>query len=382
MKEAPERVQMLPGAGARVGSLVRSGVRADARDLLRDHVLTVVGADAENSAPYVDPAVGGLVVTGARANTAVSALRNQYPHLVLLAEPNAPSTYTATKARPFKLDDAGLLQETLDAVLDGQLRSGADVAITPTGFIDAGDWGAAKAAVEQANLAAGDNILTLLPVSPRWCAEPAVDQLIAIAKRSRHPVAIALVSNQGNPWSAGGVVEGYRRLFDEVQWAMPWRTDLAAFASLASGAPAAALGQRPGNRRVNPPGKHGIASVPANRYPHVLLRDLLRFSRSDFMQTAWFASTEPYVCTCTHCGGRAVSRFGASTDDVLSAHLHNLEIVTSLMRECMALDPSDRAGWWAGLVRRAAYAHDELAAYTSVKVVMPADLQAWAKVFS
>jgi len=349
----------------------------NARRRLRDKVLTVTGGDAAHVAPLVDTATGGLVLTGAHANHAVRELRKMHPNLLLLAEPDAATRYVATASNPFLLNQDGLFSETLTGVLEGQRLSGADLTVTPTGFIEAGDYAALKAAVEAANNVDRDDLVALLPVSYHWMADPHVRQLIAVATRSRHMVAIALGDSGGDPLSHRGVAAGYHRFFSEVPLAMAWRTDIAGFAAMAAGAASAAIGELPSLRRLAPPRHQSMSSDKRDQTPHVLIAELLRYSRTSVMQINWFASVNPYPCDCSFCIGRAVDRFSGSAEDRLAAHLHNTAVVTELATGITSLAAVARAGWWEAKVRGATYAHDRLASYTSVSVDMPANLKAW-----
>lgn len=371
----------IPGAGV---ARSRTRRRMDARDALRDRVLTVAGQDAIAIAPHIDAATGGLVVAGSTSVVTVERLRMAYPGLLLIAEPPAPSRYLATRERPFLLDgnnddsQASLWAPTLSEIVDAQRLAGADVVVTPTGLIATADAGAAKSAVDQANELDGNDILLLLPVEPLWCAAPLVSQLIAIAKGSRHPVAISLAASSGDPWSVRGVVPGLHRFFSEVPDARPWRTDLAGFAAISWGAPGAAIGLIPSLRRLSPPDATPFATKPHQHFPHVLLPRLLRFSRSNVVQ-GWFASTEPHTCECTACDGRALDRFGESERDQRSAALHNLEILNALTRSCVGTPPADRGHWWGTQLQGANLAHMELEADTQVSIEKPADLEAWLR---
>ncbi|HEV7566680.1 MAG TPA: hypothetical protein VGO31_12050 [Microbacteriaceae bacterium] len=341
-------------------------------------VLVVASSEAAAMAPHIDVNVSGLVVAGADALSTVRGLRHVYPDLLLMAEPVAPKEYVATEDHPFMLDLSGIFPQTLDDVLAGQAHAGASVMVTPTGFIDAGNSDALKAAVEQANLVERDDIVVLLPLHFRWSADPDVKQLIAVAKRSKHPVAIAL-GDRGNPLANKGVPAGYQQLFTAVPWAMPWRTDLAGFDALANGAKAAVIGQLPSLRRFDLPGKTGFAQRPGEKVPHILLPEQLRYSRTSFMQESWFASVQPYTCECRICDGRAVDRFGGSPEHRLEGHLHNLVAISEMRREIGDLDEAERKQWWLGRLRRADHAHHTLASYTSTKVDLPADIKEWTR---
>jgi hypothetical protein len=263
----------------------------------------------------------------------------------------------------------------LGDVLDAQREAGAALAVTPTGYIDTADSDAAKAVVEVANHLDRDDVLLLLPCHWTWAREPNVSQLVAIAGRSKHPVAIAL-ADDGDPLAHTGVPNGIRRLASETPWMMPWRTDLAAFDAFAHGARAAAVGLLPSQRHAVKPGQRGRAIDPSNRTPNVLVPELLRYVRARYMHDEWFASARPWTCSCPICRGRAVDRFSGSDADRLQAHIHNLVGLGAMHLDMRSGGPS-AALWWKDRLHDARIAHERLEAHTSTKAKMPPVLEAW-----
>lgn len=360
-----------------VGTVASPRTKEAARRLAT-RVLVLASSEAEATAPFVDEHTGGLIVTGAEAMTTVGRLRPHYPRLTLLIEPDSVKEF-ATAERPFVFDQdpQALVPQELDEVLDGQIAAGASVAVFPAGVIDAGDSAAAKAVVRAANeVDRGDAILPLF-LNYRWAIEPAVTQLVAIAKRSRHPVAVALVDSNSDPLNHAGAPAGYRRIFAEVSQAMPWRADLGGFDALAHGAFAAAIGQLPSLRRVAVPGSTPHASRPGENYPHILVPQLVRYSRSNHMQQAWFASAEPYTCLCQHCRGRAIDRFNGSPEERLEGHLHNLDRLSDWRSQIDGFSTEQINAWWKARLSDAEYEHEALKGYTGVTVDMLDVVKTW-----
>lgn len=353
-----------------------SGAGSAVEQRLSRRVLVVASTEAIQTAAHIDTAGGGLVVAGADAMRTVRQLKRAYPNLTLLADPTSHTAHVASEGEPFMLGGEGLFQFTLSDHLAGQISAGADIAVTPTGFIEAGDAKALKAAMEMVNAVDRDDVLFLLPTHPRWCAEPNVQQLIAVAQRSRHPVALTL-GHKTDPLVTKGVPAGFRRFFSEVGWAMPWRTDLAAFDALAHGAKAAVVGQLPSLRRINLPGEKGFAGRPGEQFPSVLMTDLLRYSRVSHMRENWFASVSAYACECSVCDGRAIDRFSGSPEHRLEAHLHNLAMITSMRQDIDGLTQPQITQWWRRRLLDAEEAHIQLGTYTSTTVSMPPVVQEW-----
>jgi hypothetical protein len=373
--------EIITGGGARPpGGVGTAPNPADtqAAKRLGTRVLVIASGEAEATAPHVDPIVSGLVIAGAVAHRTLRALRKIYPELVMMIEPTSTSVW-AIKELPFMLDTSGIFPEELDDVLDAQLQAGATVAVTPTTVFQAGDADAMKAALEMVNKLDRDDFLFLLPIHYRWLDKENIKQLVAIIKRSRHPVAIALVDSSSNPLEHAGAIPGYRRLFEAAPWAMPWRADLGAFDALAHGARAAVIGQLPSLRRIALPGKGGFSSDKSDMSPHVLLRNLLRYRRASKMQQDWFASAAPETCPCPHCGGRAIDRFNGSDEQRLEAHLHNLHETTAMRREIDGYTGEQIAAWWKQRLLNVEYERQALRGRIGVEVNLTPDVKEWLR---
>ncbi|WP_152364940.1 hypothetical protein [Microlunatus speluncae] len=293
-----------------------------------------------------------------------------------MIEPTS-TTVWATEDAPFDLDTSGLFPQEINEVLDGQIQAGASVAVTPTRVFRASDSASMKAALEVANKLERDDVVFLLPVHYRWLDKDNIKQLIAIVQRSRHPAAIALADSSSNPLAHKGAISSYRRLFETVRWAMPWRTDLAAFDALAHGARAAAIGQLPSLRRLAFPDQKSFSSDKRDKSPHVLLRSLLRYRRSSLMQQEWFASALPDTCPCPHCRGRGIDRFNGSDEQRLQAHLHNLHQTTRMRQEIDGFSSDQIAGWWMACLRGVEYECQALKGRIGVDVSPTRDVEEW-----
>jgi len=343
-------------------------------DLLQDRVLLMATDPAEVA--EIDPRHGGLVVAGAQAAGTVRSLRDAFPAMPLLIEPESASSYQATQDNPFLLSaDDGLWPLTLRDMLDGQRQNGASLVVTPSGQVAAGDTPALKALINQANQVDDPDVLTLVPVAGIWLTPTHIRHLVAILKSSVHPVLLGVVNSDADPLSRQGALEGYARLAAEVPGLVAWRTDLSGLGALAHGAFAAVIGRRPSQRRYARLDKGPFASNLADKSPHVLMPGLMRYSRALWMRTEWFATAPSLTCLCTHCSGRDLDRFDASTSGHASAYLHNLAALNHLVGEC--LSSVSRRQWWADQMREAKSAHLELGNLINRQVPEPTYLERW-----
>jgi hypothetical protein len=345
--------------------------------LLQNRVLLMASTPTDDDVAAIDPRHGGLVVRGGHAASTVASVRNAHPTMTLLIEPESASTYQATADEPFLPADEGLFPLSLADSLAGQRQAGASLVITPSGQVDAGDAPALKAIVNQANALDDADLLTLVPVSDRWLTPPDIDQLVAVLKRSRHPVLLGLVNSTDDPLIRQGAVDGYARLASEVPGIVMWRTDLSGLGALAHGAVAAVIGQRPSQRRYAKVGVTSRSSKLADRTPHVLLPELLRYSRAQQMRTEWFATSPSLNCTCTYCHGRDLDRFDKSPEAHAAAYLHNLRALNALVDGC--LSAASRREWWTQLLRDAQSAHLELGNRINRIVPEPLSMKRWLR---
>jgi hypothetical protein len=345
------------------------------RARLADRVLTMVDAPSTGLLGAVDPARGGVVVTGSRAHTMAARLHLSHPHLPVLIEPASGRQHLATADQPFLLQTGGaqgpadaLWSPTLAEVLAEQRAAHPTLVITPSGQVDVGDSAALKAVVRGANEVTDDDVATLVVVSNAWLTAAWVRQLCAVLRDSEHPILLGLIDSKGDPLARKGAVEGYRRVLGEVPDVVAWRTDLSGLGALAHGALATAVGQRPSLRRYSKVGSTGFASNAADRSPHVLLPELLHFSTAQRMRAEWFASAAPLTCARPCCRGRALDRFDASDEAVAAAHMHNTLALRELADECLDTPVAARPRWWRERLQDAVVAHTALSTAISREV--------------
>lgn len=308
---------------------------------------------------YLDPDHGGLVLCGDDAPSRTIELRREHYTGVLLEDVAAYEKEIATPQAPFSLpEDDMLFGADLDSVLQAQLDRGATWAVTPTRYVPAGASEVLKAIMSTVAGLDRDDVIVVVPVSIGWLRRESKDQLIAILKRIRHPVALALGGQYDPLKDFAAAPEHLRDLLREIPGVGLWRTDLAGFDALAYGGSFAAIGAGGSMRHLVPAGERPQSSSPFPHYPTVLVPEMLRFSSADFLANA-YANATPPRCHCQLCGGRFLESFYGLNDHVrAAAHAHNAATWNDWLPQLFAhARLGDRQLWWRNRCRAALDTH-------------------------
>lgn len=345
---------------------------------LRDRCLTVANLDDGASlVRYLDPTRGGLVVSSTQGINGARAIHAAFPDLVLASDPKEREERPATTDAPIALPQGELLGDpTLEEIVNGQFAAGADIGVIPGRYVQAEDSPSLRALIDMANGLDRDDVIVRVPCAYSWVRPESAPQLVALLKRSRHPVALSL-GHRADPLEEKGVPAGLHMVVDDIPGLIPWKTDLAGLDCFVRGALATAIGIVPSLRHSCPPGGPGRAIDKTDRTPKIFLPKLLRYVRASYLHDEWFASVEPWTCGSICCGGKAVDRFTGSKDDVFQAAVHNAIGITELHRELAAEPAEYRLELWRGKLRQAELAHIELSQYIEREVPFHKVLQFW-----
>jgi hypothetical protein len=307
-----------------------------AADWLPDRrLLHLDGTEADKvtlPGPQIDeehPArLDGVIVCGADAVAAAAGLRLRRPDLVVVAEPEAFASAYATADAPFALPTDQLFPYTLSDSIRDQLLTGAPFALTPSGYVRSTAPEALKAIVEQANEIVTNKLILAVPIEESWLMASRCRQLIAILKRSQHPVVIALGSEKKplNTERARGLVT----LLDSVQGIGIIRADhLVGLEALARSSGPVAFGLIPSRRRITPPNTTGSSHFKYDRRQHVL-HPLFHRYLSAPTADQWFTNTPPLPGKAPCCGGRRLIPFDDDPNSKLAAKNHNARTMLML----------------------------------------------------
>ena len=321
---------------------------------------------------------GGFALCGSKAGDGVKQLKREGFDGVLLIDSESYDEALATEDAPFVLPKGTLYEVTLDEILDGQLTCGATVALTPTGYLRAGDSDALKAAANVVAALGRDDVLFSVPIDIAWLSNDNIDQLIAVLARLEVPKAVFL-GGQFDPLDRyRAAVANMRRLVAEAGHVAVLRTDLNGFDALCHGAFATSVGTGGSSRHVIPFGEQRRSSNNKDQSPSVLYPDLMAFFRGSTLAKRFANARAP---ECTACGGRPLDTFLGKKDST-AAHAHGIhtwsEWISGLIGQPTL---ADRAKWWRNRCDAALAEYDAVNDRLDQPDVFeaPKALRAWAE---
>lgn len=373
------------GGGAEVPDIARrSGPMPlpEPVSVLHDRILLHANMRTARALVPLPAPVAGLVLTGKTAAAGIKTLRREHPDLLLLRDPEGYRRALATEQEPFVLDDdesQHLFPLSLDDYLRAQRDCGADLALTPTGYLGAGNDDALRAVIRTADRIARDDVIVSLPIDIAWLRDDHIDHLIAATAGLDRPKAV-LLGGQFDPMRRSAeAVQNLRRLVAEGGDVAVLRTDLTGFDAMSHGAYATSLGTGGSLRHVIPFGQRsfGGGNDPS---PTVLLAELMSFYKGSTLVER-FADSRPPVCACLSCQERPMDRF-VGRGDTLDAHRHNVHVWASWANDLYDQPTVDgRATWWKNLCSAAV----DYAAVLNARIRQPgafqppSTLRSWAE---
>ncbi len=301
---------------------------------VRGRVLLHVKSPEHAPLVQVSPSTGGVVFSGRRAASHVrDFVRARERPCPVVLDPSAYESHVATPEAPFLLRESSLFEEDqLRETLHQLTMSGADLVLTPTGFLTADENGAEalrQAAGRVDALDAADVVLAV-PLDALWLSRR--EQLVSLLQRIRAPKALILGA-RGNPVESASRAQALRETVFEAGETALLRTDLAGLDAMVHGAPFTSIGDTSSTRHTVPPWEDPRVFT-RNRSPNVLDPNLMAYVRG--MRLAEQPVGELLRCTCVPCveagearGSGAVGRLLNTLhdhSDTAQAHAHNMAV--------------------------------------------------------
>jgi hypothetical protein len=331
-------------------------------DLILVHASAGRGESARTKLLDLLPAqASGLALRGPQAEARVRQLRDEGFDGVLLIDSESYERAAATAEEPFVLPQDELFPVTLDQFLQRQLDRGATAALTPTGYLRAGDSDALKSAANAVAALGRHDVMLSAPIDIAWLTEDHIGLLIAVLARLTTPKAVYL-GGQFDPLERyQAAVANLRRLVAEAGHVAVLRTDLTGIDVLTHGAFAASIGTGGSLRHIVPFGERA-QSVDANDpSPSVLFPELMAFFRGSKLAKR-FANTRPPMCSCAVCDGRRLDTF-LGKRDTAAAHAHGVRVWSGWVADMLEQPTlADRAAWWRNRCAAAEASHQIVSA--------------------
>ncbi|PBC71159.1 hypothetical protein BX265_5748 [Streptomyces sp. TLI_235] len=327
--------------------------RLDQPELLTDRLLIQVDASRVGFVrDQLDPVRSGLVISGPKAFRKASELRYEDFSGVLIADPALYEDGVATAEGPFlSRSDELPAADPLGQAVQDQLAVGATAALTPTGYLRAGDTAAVRAAVRAVAAREDPRIVLALPIDVGWLRSDLVGRLVEELGPAPGMKAIMLGGRLDPLASFPEALTGLARVLAQVPGTALLRADLAAFGALARGAAFAAYGLSGRFRHVVPPGEPAKSSGFPDS-PAVLFPELMALFLGKTLARRFAAAHAP-VCECAACGRRTLDSF-PSNRDVRPAAQHNTAVLMSWQQTLQSLAAGpDRQRWWQERCRAA-----------------------------
>jgi hypothetical protein len=308
--------------------------------------------------PLVDQRRSGIILCGDKPQSGLARCRKAGFKGILAIDPRGYEDGPATPEAPFTLSaDGQLFEPSLEQALNEQRQAGADVAFTPTRFVEAGDAASLKAAARIAAELGRDDTVFSVPISIAWLNSTYVNQLIAILARVPLPKALFLGAQLDPLDNVREAVANVRRLCAEAGPVGVFRTDFEGFDACAHGAFSASVGTGGALRHIIPPGEPARSVISKDKSPSVLVPDLIHYFKGSTLARRYANVTAP-GCGCAACGGRKIDTFLGQGDST-AAHLHNVRTWMDWLPDLFdSATPADRTRWWQGRCRAAVDNHE------------------------
>jgi hypothetical protein len=340
--------------------------------------------------PYVDTACSGVILIAAdqselqrqRRQALLERVQSDWGYSgLLLTDPGAHSRHLATAAQPFLLPDDSSTRQDLDSALDAQRSAGAAVCLTPTGYIDAGNTDALRAAATAVAQLNRKDVIFTVPVDIAMIGAAFFTQTAAILADVPCPIAL-LLGRQFDPidHAPKTVVRNLRQLAATLPHLAVFATDLNAFDIAAHGGFTAAIGCGSSYRHIIRPGEKATAFDPADASPSVLFPDLATW-RSGSTIAKWFGTRRCRTCACPVCNGRALNTF-LDRSDHNDARAHGVATWMPWARDLLSQPTiGARAHYWRTFCAGRVAEHTVLAAQLQRPDPLPGQegITAWAE---
>lgn len=254
---------------------------------------------------------------------------------LVIADPGYWTSTVATPDAPMMApsgEDA-LFVVSADEQIGSLLGGGADAALTPSGFVRAGDWPTLKAVLVAGAQVRDPRVATLVATDAAMLDPARLATFLDRLAEQRPGRALAFVFASTSMHLGGrGRMAGLRELLGAFPGSLIVGTEVLAATDVVVHGGAAAIGLLASHRRPRPPGGKGGGPQAAGFIPGMFLRELWE-TRSPSIYVDWYRNRPaPFCEPC----GRGPERFTTDQADKDAVLLHNvhawLDVLTDLDR--------------------------------------------------
>ncbi|MFC4110008.1 hypothetical protein ACFOX0_29300 [Micromonospora zhanjiangensis] len=311
-------------------------------------------------APVVDRRRGGLILAGAQTGKRMRLLDQADFDAPVLVDPAAYEHYAATPEQPFWSPQDQLSRLSLQELLDQQLLAGATAALTPTGYVRAGDTDSLKAAAGKVKKLQRSDTILVAPLDIALLGKKFINQTIAILADAGCPVALILGKQFDPLTQSPAIIPNLRTLALRVPL-LAMRTDFNAFDLVAHGAFAGAIGTGGSIRHTVEPPTKPSAFNPADASPSVLFPHLICWWKGSKIAKLYGARPRQAArCSCSVCDGERLSRFLRRSDQS-EALRHGVAVWSGMAADMLdAPTMRQRAEYWRNVCVGSVAEHENI----------------------
>lgn len=246
----------------------------------------------------------------------------------------------ATPAQPLPgLGDSqelALFSTSLDQYASPIAGAGADFVLTPSGFVQAGEWATLRALLVAAACTDRQDVLTLVPTDAQMLDQVYLDRFLDELCTADRPLGL-IFAGSTQPFAQPGRICALRTLMAALPGLAILATEYHLAADIIARGGSSSVGFDRALRRPIPPGSRNGNGMAKGWLPGLFLRALWE-TRGPSVYADWYAS-RPSSPHCVACG-RDIDDFEATTEDRLLIKRHNVHTLMTLIRDLRAaLDP-------------------------------------------
>lgn len=233
-------------------------------------------------------------------------------------------------------DEDVLIPLTMEQWAASWFDAGADGLLTPSGFVESGDWPALKAVLVAGAQVRDPRVATLIATDAAMLDPARLTMFLEHVdeQRAGRPLAFVFAAaRSGSPLAPTGRMAGLRAVLGAFPDSFIVGAEVLAATDVIVHGGAAAIGLLSTQRRPRRPGGTGGGSFSPGYRPGMFLRELWE-TRNPSYYVDWYRNRPAPFCTACSRGPETFTTDQADKDAVLLHNVHAwLDVLTDLRRE-------------------------------------------------